>query len=105
MSNQIIAFQQIQNRIYTFRGVHVMVDRDLAELYQMETKVFNQAVKRNNNRFPEKFRFQLTEDEWNSLRSQFVTLKSQRGIHRKYLPYAFTERNKNVRAVICLREY
>lgn len=82
-----------------------MFDSDLAELYQVEVKVLNQAVKRNINRFPEHFRFQLTDDEFNnlrsqsvtlerknnSLRSQIVTLESQRGKHRKYLPYAFTE--------------
>jgi phage regulator Rha-like protein len=61
----------------------------LAELYGVETKVLNQAVKRNATRFPPDFMFQLTAGEWESLRSQFVTLK--RGEHRKYLPYAFTE--------------
>ncbi len=69
-----------------------MLDEDLAALYQVETKVFNQAVKRNIERFPDDFRFQLTEGEYDSLRSQFVTLeKTGRGKHRKYLPYAFTE--------------
>jgi phage regulator Rha-like protein len=66
-----------------------MLDNDLAELYGVETKVLNQAVKRNATRFPPDFMFQLTAGEWESLRSQFVTLK--RGEHRKYLPYAFTE--------------
>jgi len=82
-----------------------MFDSDLAELYQVEVKVLNQAVKRNINRFPEHFRFQLTDEEFNNLRSQsvtlekknnflrsqIVTLESQRGKHRKYLPFAFTE--------------
>ncbi len=94
----------IQNRIHTIRGMQVMIDADLAEIYQVQTKVFNQAVKRNSNRFPEDFRFQLNENEWdhlmsqyvtstktNPLRSQNVTIESQRGKHRKYLPYAFTE--------------
>lgn len=94
----------IQNRIYTLRGVQVMIDEDLAEIYQVATKVFNQAVKRNINRFPDIFRFQLNENEWfdlrsqivastkiNPLRSQNVTIESKRGKHRKYLPYAFTE--------------
>ncbi len=68
-----------------------MLDSDLAELYGVETKVFNQAVKRNTERFPEEFRFQLTKNELDSLRSQPVTLESGRGKHRKYLPYVFTE--------------
>jgi phage regulator Rha-like protein len=68
-----------------------MLDADLAELYGVETRTLNQAVKRNEERFPEDFMFQLTADEYESLRSQFVTLKTGRGQHRKYLPYAFTE--------------
>ncbi|MBU1667705.1 ORF6N domain-containing protein [bacterium] len=68
-----------------------MLDEDLAKLYEVDTKVFNQAVKRNIERFPDDFRFQLTEKEYESLRSQIVTLKSGRGQHRKYLPYVFTE--------------
>lgn len=94
--------RSIQNRIYEIRGERVMLDRDLAALYETETKVFNQAVKRNINRFPEDFRFQLTKEEYDglrfqietlenshSLRSQFVTSNSRGGI--RYLPYAFTE--------------
>jgi len=80
--------QQIQNRIYTIRNVQVMLDKDLAELYGVETKVLNQAVKRNIERFPAKFRFQVTSEELSFLRSQIVT--SKRG-GRRYLPYAFTE--------------
>jgi phage regulator Rha-like protein len=104
MNNPTINISHIQNRIYTIRGIQVMLDEDLAEIYQVQTKVFNQAVKRNSNRFPENFRFQLTDEEWeylrsqivtlnssNPLRSQNVTIESQRGKHRKYLPYAFTE--------------
>jgi phage regulator Rha-like protein len=81
--------ERIENKIYLIRGEKVMLDRDLAELYGVETKVFNQAVKRNKNRFPNEFMFQLTKIEADSLRSRSVTLK--RGEHRKYLPYAFTE--------------
>ena len=81
----------IHHKIYTLRGKQIMLDSDLAELYEVETKVFNQAVKRNSERFPEDFMFQLTEKEYESLRSQFVTLETGRGKHRKYLPYAFTE--------------
>ena len=67
-----------------------MLDEDLAKIYQVETKVFNQAVKRNIERFPPEFMFQLTEKEFDSLRSQFVTSKKGRG-GRRYLPFAFTE--------------
>jgi hypothetical protein len=81
----------IHHKIYTLRGKQIMLDSDLAALYEVETKVFNQAVKRNSERFPEDFMFQLTEKEYESLRSQFVTLEIGRGKHRKYIPYAFTE--------------
>ena len=84
--------EDIKKKIYTIRGKQVMLDSDIAKLYDVETKQLNQAVKRNQNRFPEQFCFQLTEEEYESLRSQFVTLKIQgRGQHRKYLPYVFTE--------------
>lgn len=79
----------IKNLIYVVRGQQVMMDSDLAMLYQVETKVFNQAVKRNIERFPEKFRFQLTKEEYDSLRSQFVTSNGKGG--RRYMPYVFTE--------------
>lgn len=79
----------IKNMIYTLRGQQVMLDSDLARLYQVETKVFNQAVKRNEVRFPERFRFQLTNDEYESLRSQIVTSNGRGG--RRYNPYVFTE--------------
>ncbi len=85
----LIPTEIIQNKIIILRGQKVMLDRDLAELYSVETKIFNQAVRRNIERFPEDFMFQLTEREYASLRSQIVTLK--RGQHSKYLPYAFTE--------------
>ena len=81
----------IHHKIYTLRGQQIMLDEDLAALYEVTTKVFNQAVKRNSERFPEDFMFQLTREEYESLRSQFVTLDNDRGKHRKYLPYAFTE--------------
>ena len=87
----VINEETLKDKIYSLRGLQVMLDRDLAELYGVETKVFNQAVKRNIERFPNPFMFQLTEDEHSSLRSQIVTLKNQRGQHRKYLPYVFTE--------------
>lgn len=98
----------VQNRIYEIRGERVILDFDLAALYEVETKVFNQAVKRNIKRFPKDFMFQLTREEWHNMRSQFVTgslqvidikydidnqsqfmTGSQK--HRGTLPYAFTE--------------
>lgn len=81
---------RIESRIYLIRGKRIILDKDLAELYEVKTKIFNQAVKRNNKRFPDDFMFQLTKEEVKEfLRSQIVTLK--RGQHFKYLPYAFTE--------------
>ncbi len=80
--------QLIQNKIYEIRGQKVMLDYDLAELYEVETKVLKQAVRRNINRFPSDFMFELAKDEFDSLRSQFVT--SKRGGTR-YMPFAFTE--------------
>jgi len=79
----------INNLIYTIQGQQVMLDSDLAMLYQVETKVFNQAIKRNIERFSEKFRFQLTREEYVSLRSQIVTSNGKGG--RRYMPYVFTE--------------
>ena len=84
-----ITKQQIENRIFTIRGNQVMIDRDLAEMYNVETKVLNQAVKRNIERFPELFRFQLTDSEKNELVTncdRFENLK-----HSSNNPYAFTE--------------
>jgi hypothetical protein len=86
--SELINVENIQNRIYTIRGVQVMFDEDLALLYDVETRVLNQAVKRNNERFPEEFMFQLTENELNILKSQIV-IPSWGG--RRNSPYAFTE--------------
>lgn len=80
--------EEIRNRIHTIRGKQVMLDKDLAELYGVETKVMNQAVRRNLKRFPDDFMFQLKQEEWEILRSQIVT-SSWGGV--RYLPYAFTE--------------
>ncbi len=85
----LVPVERIERAILLIRGEKVMLDSDLAELYGVETKRLNEQVQRNLGRFPEDFMFQLTPEEWNSLRSQFATLK--RGEHRKYLPYAFTE--------------
>ena len=82
----------IYQKIYELRGQKVMLDYDLAELYDVPTKALNQAVKRNYKRFPEDFMFQLTRKEYDSLRSQNVILESPgRGNYSKYNPYAFTE--------------
>ncbi|WP_240466019.1 MULTISPECIES: ORF6N domain-containing protein [Sphingobacterium] len=80
----------LMNKIYVFRGQKVMLDSDLAELYGVETKVFKQAVRRNIERFPPDFMFELDESEFNSLRSQIVTSKNGRGGSR-YFPMVFTE--------------
>ena len=80
---------KIESLIYEIRGQKVMLDRDLANLYGVETKALNQAVKRNIKRFPEDFMFQLTMEE--CLRSQIVTLNTKQGHHLKYMPYAFSE--------------
>src|SRR5688500_11889110 len=108
MNGLLLHEEDIASHIYFIRGQKVMLDSDLAQIYGVETKVLNQAVKRNEKRFPKDFMFQLTEAEWNNLRSQFVTLnnndlksqnvtsglrsqnatlKDNRGKHRKYLPY------------------
>ena len=90
--NQILEKEQIENLIYEVRRKQVILASDVARLYESETKIINQVVKRNINRFPKNFCFQLTKEEYISLRSQFVTLKENgRGHHTKYLPYAFTE--------------
>ena len=81
----------IDRRIYIVRGRKVMLDADLAELYQVETRALNQAVRRNLDRFPEDFMFQLTAQEASTLRSQIVTLEKGRGRYSKYAPLAFTE--------------
>ena len=92
MENEILAPQiKIEDKILIIRGQQVMIDRDLAELYGVGTKVLNQAVKRNIKRFPERFMFQLNEQEFGFLRSQFVTSKIETRGGRQYLPYVFTE--------------
>ena len=80
--------EEIQNLIYTIRGKQVMLDSDVANLYHTETRAINQALKRNIDRFPEDFCFQLTEDEMDNMRSQFVIAYKR---NNRYLPYVFTE--------------
>ena len=86
-----LSIEDIAQCIRIVRGKRVLLDTDLAAFYGVNTKVFNQQVRRNLGRFPPDFMFQLDESEHASLRSQFVTLKNGRGRHRKYLPLAFTE--------------
>ena len=86
-----VPIEAITRRIFLIRGQKVMLDSDLAELYQVQTKVLNQAAHRNEDRFPDDFLFQLTEEESSALRSQFVTLEKGRGRYSKYRPNAFTE--------------
>ena len=87
MENNLIP---IQNLIYEIRGHKVMLDNDLASLYEVPTFRLNEAVKRNMKRFPNNFMFQLTKDEFDSLTSQIAISKSKRG-GRRYMPYVFTE--------------
>ena len=87
--DQLIVVDNIESLIKVIRGQQVMLDRDLATLYGVETKRLNEQVKRNIKRFPEDFMFQLTKDE--CLRSQIATLNEGRGQHLKYMPYVFTE--------------
>ncbi len=98
----VLSTNLIKDKIFTIRDTQVMLDKDLAELYRVQTKVFNQAVKRNIARFPEDFRFQLTKEEYENLRSQFVTLSSNStwGTHVKYLPYVFTEQGVSMLSAV-----
>ena len=88
---KIVPLERIAASIRIIRAQKMLLDADLASLYGVETKVFNQAVRRNIERFPEDFMFHLTPEEAESLRSQTVTLKTGRGTHAKYAPLAFTE--------------
>ena len=91
MQELIVPLENIQSKIYTIRGKQVMLDRDLAALYEVSTKVFNQAVKRNIARFPDDFRFQLSKEEFSYWRSQIVTSNNGDKMGLRYAPYAFTE--------------
>ena len=89
--NKLLNEENIASLIYFIRGEKIMLDSDLAILYDVPTKVLKQAVKRNIDRFPEDFMFELSQAENESLRSQIVTLDDGRGKHSKYLPMVFTE--------------
>lgn len=96
----LVPVESIAQSILVLRGQKVILDTDLAALYGVTTKRFNEQVRRNLERFPGDFMFQLSEAEWVALRSQFATLKTGRGQHRKYLPYAFTEHGAIMAATI-----
>ena len=89
---QILDKQTIESMIYTIRGQKVMLDFDLARIYGYSTRRFNEQVKRNIEKFPDRYRFQISKVEINTIsRSQNATLKKERGKNYKYMPYAFTE--------------
>jgi hypothetical protein len=90
-NESLIPVERIERAILLIRGQKVMIDSDLADLYGVTTKRLNEQVRRNLRRFPDDFMFQLTAPEADRIRSQFATLKTGRGKHRKYLPLAFTE--------------
>ena len=99
MSNSIELYSnEIENRIFTIRGLQVMIDRDLAEMYGVETRTINQAVKRNAERFPSSFMFQLNEEELANLRSQSVISNTHGGI--RYMPFAFTEQGVSMLSAV-----
>jgi hypothetical protein len=99
MQNLIINENNIKDKIHTIRNLQVMLDRDLAELYGVETKVLNQAVKRNEARFPNDFMFQLSKEEFENWKSQFVTSNSDKmGLRRP--PYAFTEQGVSMLSAV-----
>ncbi len=97
---KIVLVDQIEPLILEIRGQKVLLDSDLALLYGVPTKRLNEQVRRNRERFPEDFMLQLTNEEVESLRSQNATLKTGRGQHRKYLPYALTEHGVKMAAML-----
>ena len=99
-SGIFVPLERIENRVLLVRGHKVLLDADLASLYGVSTKRFNEQVRRNAARFPADFMLQLTTGEWTSIRSHFATLESGRGRHRKYLPLAFTEHGAIMAATI-----
>jgi len=96
----VIPPERIERRILLVDGRKVLLDKDLAELYGVSTKRFNEQVRRNSARFPADFMFRLSTGQWRALRSQIATLEPGRGRHRKYLPWAFTEHGAIMAATI-----
>lgn len=101
MSKELVT-TNLEARIYTIRGQKVMLDSDLAELYQVETKALKRAVIRNIDRFPDDFMFELTKEEAEESRRQNGTLNTRRGHNIKYLPYAFTEQGLAMLSGLCI---
>lgn len=98
---EVLPSSSIKDKIYNLRDLEVMLDSDLAELYGVETKRINEAVKNNPDKFPEDFMFECSEEEWESLRSKYSTLDNTgRGQHRKYRPKAFTEQGVYMLATV-----
>jgi len=97
--------EQIKQSIHEIRGRKVMLDSDLAKLYEVETRVLKQAVRRNMERFPEDFMFELTKDEWDIIRSQLVMFKNGQGKFPKYLPFVFTEQGVAMLSATLNSEY
>ena len=97
--------ETIKQSIHEIRGKKVMLDMDLAKLYEVETRVLKQAVRRNRERFPEDFMFELTKDEWNIIRSQLVMFKNGQGKFPKYLPFVFTEQGVAMLSAVLNSEY
>jgi hypothetical protein len=96
----VVPVEHITKSILVLRGQRVLLDTELAALYGVSTKRFNEQVRRNRERFPADFMFQPTDEELMALRSQIATLKGGRGQHRKYMPYAFTEHGAIMAATI-----
>src|SRR5690554_5382341 len=103
MSNELtVSPKHIETQIVKIRGMQVILDSDLAEMYQTETKYINRAIKRNADRFPEDFAFQLNDDEWENLKFQIGTSSSHGG--RRTLPYVFTEQGvAMLSAILCIK--
>jgi len=99
-SRTALMVESVGRSIYVIRGQKVMLDSVLAEIYGVSTRRLNEQVRRNRHRFPADFMFRLTKNEADPLRSQNATLKTGRGTHRKYLPYAFTEHGAVMQASI-----
>ena len=100
MSN-MISYEEVEKRVLTIQKQQVLIDRDVAELYGVETREINQAVKNNPDKFPEGYILSLAPDEWDSLRSKFLILNgSGRGQHTKFIPKAFTEKGLYMLATI-----
>jgi len=99
--NDIIKYEEVEQYVLNIRGQEVILDRDVAELYGVETKEVNQAVRNNADKFPDGYIFSLSKEEWSSLRSKILTLDdSGRGQHTKYTPHAFTEKGLYMLATI-----